>query len=109
MTLLELLFESYTFKGLLKAIVNVLGVNNIVLLALSYFAVLIYVARMPSMIPLSHELGKIRVAAFMQPAIYSFSFITFITLLSDWPAFLHFLGVYFFNFHSTTLHASFYG
>ncbi|WP_448577799.1 hypothetical protein [Thermosphaera sp.] len=46
MTLLELLFESYTFKGLLKAIVNVLGVNNIVLLALSYFAVLIYVARM---------------------------------------------------------------
>jgi len=53
MTLFDLLFEFYTFEDLLNTACKVLGVSNPVLLGLSYFTVLIYSARTPSISPLS--------------------------------------------------------
>jgi len=80
-------------------VVNLIGVNNLVILALSYFAVIVYVARVPSMGPLSHEMEKIRVAPFVQQTFYILSFILVLRLIFrfDWSYFLalvHFSVIY---------------
>lgn len=80
MTLLDLLFQPYTFEGILKTIINLFGISNLILLSLSYFAVILYISRVPAMSPLSEEITKSKVAPFVQQFFYILSFIPFIKL-----------------------------
>lgn len=77
----DLLFQPYTFEETLKATYDLFGINNLILLGLSYFAIIVYVVRVPIMSPFSEEIAKSGAASFIQQLFYIISFIPFIKLL----------------------------
>jgi len=73
LSLTSVLFEFYTFSEFIRAVYNTLGLGNLTLLGLSYFAILVYFSRMPRLSPLSMEPGKLYVISFIQETIFMIS------------------------------------
>ena len=99
MPLFDQLFECYTFENLIKIAINLIGISNLMILFLSYIAVLIYISKVPSMSSLSDEMGKIRVFSLIQQSFYIFSFILIFKLIFkfDWNylfSLIHFTIIY---------------
>ena len=100
MSLTSVIFEFYTFSEFIRAVYNTLGVGNLTLLGLSYFAILVYFSRMPRLSPLSMEPGKLYVISFIQETIFMISALVFVLHFQHmglWRGFVvlaHFLLIY---------------
>jgi len=100
LTLTDALFEFYTFSEFVRTVYNTLGVGNLIVLGLSYLAVLVYFARMPGLNPLSIEHGKLYVGSFIQETTFMVSVLVAVLLFQSiglwrgFVVFVHFSFIY---------------
>ncbi|MEJ5292712.1 MAG: hypothetical protein WHS82_03860 [Candidatus Methanosuratincola sp.] len=98
MALFEILFQSYTFSGIISLIINSIGIPTCIVLLFAYFAAITYLVTLPGRSSLSSDAAKGRVIGFIQQAFYIFSFtmilIPFVSGLLDFFVVLFFYSLF---------------
>ena len=100
MPLTSVLFKFYTFSEFVSIVYNNFGVGNLIILGLSYFTVLVYVAMITRSNPLSIERGRLYIGSFVREIAFMVLVLVIVLLFQSldlWHGFLvfaHFSLIY---------------
>ncbi len=95
MTLLNELFNPYSFKGLVDLIINKIGYSSLIIIFAAYLGAIVYSSTIPSKGRFSTDYPQINAAGFFQQLFYALSIvIIFMPFISGWSTFVLVLVLY---------------